>query len=125
MITFTHKGDFKNTDRFLTNVKKNEYFRILNKWGKIGVAALSDATPIDTGLTASSWSYTVRSSKGMCFLSWHNSHIVDKVPIAIILQYGHATKAGTFVQGRDYINPAMQSLFDTIADGVWEEVKNI
>ena len=125
MITFTHKGDFKNTERFLTNVKKNEYFRILNRWGQIGVTALSNATPIDTGLTASSWSYTVRFSKGMCFLSWHNSHIVDNVQIAIILQYGHATKAGTFVQGRDYVNPAMQAVFDKIADGVWEEVKNI
>jgi hypothetical protein len=125
MITFRHKGDFKNTERFFENVKKGKYFNVLNKYGQIGVSALAAATPRDSGLTAASWTYKVSSSGNMHYISWSNSNLVGTVSIAIILQYGHGTKSGTFVQGRDYINPAMRSVFDKIADGVWEEVKKI
>lgn len=125
MITFRHKGDFKNTERFFTNIKKAEYFRVLNKYGQLGISALAAATPVDSGLTASSWTYKVSRSGNMHYISWSNSNLVNDVSIAIILQYGHGTRSGAFVQGRDYINPAMKSVFDKIADGVWEEVKNI
>lgn len=125
MIAFRHKGDFKNTERFFSNAKKDQYLNVLNKYGQLGVNALSTATPVDSGETASSWSYKVRRSGNVWFLSWSNDNIKDGVSIALILQYGHGTRSGTFVQGRDYINPAMKTVFDRIADGVWEEVKSL
>lgn len=125
MITFKHKGDFKNTERFFTNAKKGDYYRVLNKYGQIGVSALAANTPVDSGLTASSWTYKVSRSGNMHYISWSNSNLHDGVSIAVILQYGHGTKSGSFVQGRDYINPAMKAVFDQIADGVWKEVTNI
>lgn len=127
MITFKHKGNFNNTERFLTRAQKADFYRTLDKYGQIGVSALASTTPIDTGLTASSWEYKVSHSgdRKYHYISWSNTHLVDNVSIAIILQYGHGTKSGTFVQGRDYINPAMWSLFDQIADGIWEEVINL
>lgn len=122
MISFRQKGDFSKLTRFLEKAK--EVFKIgdLDKYGREGVAALASATPVDTGLTASSWSYEIIHSNGSVRIIWKNSNIQNGVPIAIILQYGHATRNGGYVQGIDYINPALQPIFKKIADDAWKEV---
>ena len=125
MIAITQSGNFNNTERFLNGAKKLDIKRILESYAKEGVRALSSATPVDSGLTASSWDYQINISKGSYSISWTNSHVVDGVPIAIILQYGHGTGTGGYVQGRDYINPALRPIFDKIADSVWREVSNL
>ena len=122
MITFVHRGDFSSTIRFLKKAQKIDYLGILNKYGKAGVAALSSATPVDTGLTASSWYYETSNSGGLAKISFWNSNIQNGVPIAIILQYGHGTGTGGWVEGRDYINPAIQPIFDEMANEAWKEV---
>lgn len=122
MIKFTHRGDFDKMERFLRGYGKLNFKRLLESYGQEGVRALAAATPIDTGLTASSWSYQITISSSSFSISWTNSNVQDGVPIAIILQYGHGTGTGGYVQGRDYINPAIQPIFDKIADEIWEEV---
>lgn len=121
-IKFIHKGDFKKTDRFLNKMKKQDYLKILNKYGQIGVQALSNATPVDSGTTAASWNFEVKSSRTGATIYWTNSNINRGVNIAVILQYGHGTGTGGYVQCRDYINPAMRPVFDKIADEAWKEV---
>lgn len=125
MITFKHHGDFRNTERFFANAKKAEYLRILNNYGNAGVALLAEATPKDTGKTAASWTYKISRGRNVTYISWSNTNIVSGAPIAIMLQYGYGTRSGAYVQGRDYINPAIQPLFDQIADNVWKEVCNL
>lgn len=122
MIKFTHRGNFDKMERFLRGYGKLNFKRLLESYGQEGVRALAAATPIDTGLTASSWSYQITISSSSFSISWTNSNVQDGVPIAIILQYGHGTGTGGYVQGRDYINPAIQPIFDKIADEIWEEV---
>ena len=122
MIVITHSGNFNKSETFLKNTTKIGYLRILEKYGREGAAALALATPVDTGLTSSSWGYEVHSSGNSFTINWTNSDIVDGVLIAIILQYGHGTRNGGYVQGRDYINPALRSVFDKIADEAWKEV---
>lgn len=122
MIVIKQSGSFKNTERFLTRASRIRVRDILEKYGREGVAALSMATPVDSGLTASSWDYEVRITKSTYTLTWTNSNVVNGVPIAIVLQYGHATKNGGFVQGRDYINPAIRPIFDKISNELWKEV---
>jgi hypothetical protein len=124
MITFKHKGNFNNIERFFKRTKKilDKYTSILNKYGKEGVAVLSAATPVDSGETADSWDYEIYTSKNFCKISWTNSHIIHNVPIAVIIQYGHGTGTGGYVQGRDYINPAIRPIFDKIAKEIWAEV---
>lgn len=122
MISFRHKGDFSKVTRFLVDAKGKKLERILEKCGREGVAALASATPIDTGKTASSWFYKIEISKGSGTVTFYNSNIQNGVPIAIILQYGHGTRNGGWVEGRDYINPAMQPVFDKIANDAWREV---
>ena len=122
MITFSSRGDFKNLERFLKKMSKGEIFRELNKFGRQGVDALSSATPTQSGQTAASWSYEVSNSRGGWSISWTNSHIVDGRPIVILLQYGHGTGTGGYVQGRDFINPAIKPVFDQIAESVWKAV---
>lgn len=124
MITFTHKGNFKATERFLKHARSVDYVSILERYGQAGVDALAANTPVDTGKTASSWSYEIEVKKDRYTIYWTNSNIQNGVPIAVILQYGHATNNGGFVQGRDYINPALQNIFDSIAENAWREVKN-
>lgn len=121
-FSFESKGDFKRTERFLRTMSDNGIFRRLEGLGKQGVKALESATPVDSSETATSWSYKVKSSKGSHSITWFNGHVVNGVPIAIILQYGHGTGTGGYVQGRDYINPAMKPVFDKIADDVWKAV---
>lgn len=122
MIVFRHKGDFSKTTNFLRRAKERRFLKDLDKYGKQGVAALMSATPVRTGLTANSWYYTINQSNGSVKISFNNSNIQNGVPIAIILQYGHGTRNGGWVQGRDYINPAIQPIFDEIANNAWREV---
>lgn len=125
MITFRQKGDFSKLTRYLERLKEAIRCGDLDKYGREGVAALASATPIDSGLTASSWYYEIENTGGSVTISFHNSNINKGVPIAIILQYGHGTGTGGWVQGRDYINPAIQPIFDAIANDAWKEVTKI
>ena len=122
MISFVHKGDFSKTSRFLEKAGKGIDTRLLDRYGRQGVKALSAATPKDTGQTAASWQYVIIQQNGSVSITFENTNIQNEVPIAIILQYGHATKNGGWVQGRDYINPAVRPLFDQLANEAWEEV---
>jgi hypothetical protein len=124
MITFKHHGNFNSTEKFL-NRKMDNLSSILNKYGKEGVTALSAATPSESGETARCWNYNIKISKYSYKITWTNSNIVDGVPIAIILQYGHATRNGGYVQGQDYINPALKPILDNLLDEIWREVTNL
>lgn len=125
MIAIKHRGSFKNIQKFLDEAPKMNVQAILDKCGQEGVDALRAATPYDTGTTANSWSYDITMGNGRYSVVWTNSNIVNGVPIAIILQYGHATGNGGYVQGRDYINPALKPVFDKLAEEVWREVTNL
>lgn len=122
MISFRQKGDFSKLTRYLEKVKEVARIGDLDKYGRQGVAALESATPKDTGLTSKSWKYEIKQSKGSVSISFYNTNIQNGVPIAILLQYGHGTRNGGWVQGRDYINPAIQPIFDEIAKSAWKEV---
>lgn len=125
MIRFKQKGDFSKVTHYFERVKKASKVDNLEKYGKRGVEALSKATPLDTGKTANSWYYTVETKNGSTKISFNNSNIQNGVPIAIILQYGHGTNNGGWVEGRDYINPAIRPLFDEISKDAWREVTKI
>lgn len=125
MISFRQKGDFSKLTRYLEKAKEVVKLGDLDKYGREGVAALSSATPVDTGKTASSWYYEIKHENGSASITFNNSNIQNGVPIAIILQYGHGTRNGGWVQGRDYINPAIQPLFDKIAENAWREVTKL
>lgn len=122
MITFRHKGSFSKTMQALERAKHSVRLSDLDRYGREGVAALASATPVDSGLTAASWYYEIEYTSTGVAITFKNSNIQNGVPIAIILQYGHGTGTGGYVQGRDYINPAVQPIFDRIADEVWREV---
>lgn len=125
MISFKQKGDFSKFTNYIERLKEIVHMSKLDKYGQQGVAALSSATPVDTGKTASSWYYEIEQGKNGANISFYNSNINKGVPIAIILQYGHGTGTGGYVQGRDYINPAIQPVFDKIVDEAWKEVTNL
>lgn len=122
MISFRQKGDFAKLTRYLERVKNIAKLSDLDKYGREGVSALESATPVDTGLTSKSWSYKVAYGNGTASITFYNSNVQNGVPIAIILQYGHGTRNGGWVEGRDYINPAIQPIFDKIAESAWKEV---
>lgn len=123
MISVRHHGDFSKTMTFMGTAKKKIKHINLEKYGEEGVRALSAATPVDSGLTASSWSYEIIRENESARIIFNNSNIVDGwANVAILIQYGHATKNGGFVQGRDYINPAIQPVFDRIAKNAWKEI---
>lgn len=122
MITIRHKGNLSKTTRFLERAKHAVRLADLDRYGREGVAALASATPVESGLTASSWYYEVVYTKSGAKIVFKNSNIQNGVPIAIILQYGHGTGTGGWVEGRDYINPAIQPIFDKLADDAWREV---
>ena len=122
MIKFENKGDFSKTTNFLTNLKRSKLVKDLDKFGRKGVEALKSMTPINTGLTANSWYYEIIEEKNSTKINFCNSNIQNGVPIAVILQYGHGTRNGGWVEGRDYINPARQPIFDDIANNAWKEV---
>lgn len=125
MIKFKHKGDFSKFTRFMEKAKNAVRVGELDKYGRAGVAALSSATPIDSGETASSWYYDIERQNGKISIDFYNSNVNDGVPIAIILQLGHGTGTGGWVEGRDYINPAIQPIFDEIAYNAWKEVTGL
>lgn len=125
MIGFRQKGDFSKTTKFLQRVTNVINSDVYEKYGHEGVAALSSATPRDSGLTANSWSYEVVRKNGSVSIQFKNSNIQNGVPIAIILQYGHGTRNGGWVEGRDYINPAIQPIFDRLANDAWREVTKL
>lgn len=125
MIKIKHKGDFSKTTTYFGVLKEKIKIGDLEKYGEEGVEALRASTPIDTGLTASSWKYRIIRAKDKVTLDFYNENNNNGVPIAIILQYGHATRNGGWVEGRDYINPAIRPLFDKMAKNAWEEVTRI
>lgn len=125
MIKFRHKGDFSKFTRYLERVKNAAHLGFLDKYGREGVAALASATPVDTGLTANSWYYAINYTKNSVTISFNNSNIQNGVPIAIILHYGHGTRNGGWVEGIDYIKPAIRPVFDKIADEAWREVTKL
>lgn len=122
MISFRHKGDFSKLTRFLERAKEVVHLGDLDKYGREGVAALASATPIDSGETANSWYYEIENKNGQVSIRFNNRNIQNGVPIAIIIQYGHATGTGGWVEGRDYINPSIRPIFDEITNKVWREV---
>lgn len=122
MIKFEHKGDWSKTTSFFEKAKNTVRLGNLDRYGREGVAALASATPVDTGLTASSWKYEIIRTRGSVSINFLNTNIQNGVPIALILQYGHGTRNGGWVEGRDYINPAVQPIFDRLAKEMWEEV---
>ena len=122
MITFRQKGDFSKLSKYLEKNSKSVKSGLLDKYGRAGVAALASATPTETGKTASSWGYEIVKSKGSISVVFTNDNFNKGVPIAIILQYGHGTGTGGYVQGRDYINPAVKPVFDKLAEEAWREV---
>lgn len=125
MISFRQKGDFKKLSTYLERVKEAAKIGVLDKYGQAGVAALASATPTRTGKTASSWTYEIERQNGSVAIVFNNTNINKGVPIAIILQMGHGTGTGGWVQGRDYINPAIQPIFDKIAEDAWREVTKL
>lgn len=125
MVSFRHKGDFSKVTQYLTKVRRVIKTSDLEKYGQEGVAALASVTPVDTGLTARSWYYTVEVKQGSATINFCNSNIQNGAPIAVILQYGHGTRNGGYVVGRDYINPVIQPIFDKIANNAWREVTKL
>lgn len=115
-------GDFSKTKNFLKQLTGSQKKLSLDEWGRRGVEALSSATPVDTGKTASSWSYIIESTRNGVRLSWINSNVNNGVNIALLIQYGHVTRSGAYVQGIDYINPALRAVFNNIAEEAWKEV---
>lgn len=125
MITFKQKGDFSKLTGFLEKSLEIVHLGFLDKYGREGVKALSSATPVDTGSTANSWSYEIVQKKGSVSIVFKNNYRENNIPIAIILQYGHGTKNGGYVEGIDYINPAIQPIFEKILHEAWTEVTRL
>ena len=125
MISFRHKGDFSKFSRYLKQVKKASKVNALEQYGNKGLAALASATPVESGLTANSWYYEIERGIGKAAIKFYNSNVNKGVNIAIILQYGHGTRNGGYVTGRDYINPAIQPIFDEIVEAAWKEVTEV
>lgn len=125
MIIVRHKGDYSKVTRYLERARKGVNIRSLDKYGREGVDALASSTPVRTGLTAASWYYEIEDKKGIVELRFCNSNIQNGVPIAIILDYGHGTRNGGWVEGRHYIDPAIQPIFDKIAQDAWKEVTRV
>lgn len=118
------KGDFKETKKFLNKMTTRDYIKNLHRLGERGVSALAAATPVNTGVTSQSWRFELIEEKGHVKLCWVNDNMVEGIPLVILLQYGHGTKNGGYVVGRDFINPAIRPIFDQIANEAWMVVKN-
>jgi hypothetical protein len=124
MIKVTVKGSFRNADAFLQRMKARSYLKQLEKFGAQGVVALRNATPVESGATADSWTYEIIERPGYFSIQWLNTHTEEPghIPVAVLVQYGHGTRAGHFIAGLDYINPAMRPIFEQIAIDMWREV---
>lgn len=125
MIRFRQKGDFRKATRYFERLREIVHLGTLDKYGREGVAALASATPVESGKTASSWYYEITNNGQTVKISFYNSNVNKGVPIAIVIQYGHGTRNGGWVEGRDYINPAIQPIFDRIAEDIWREVNRL
>lgn len=127
MISFDAKGEWKQTERYFKKLKQQEFWKVLHKYGQQGVTALASATPTDTGKTAESWYYKLytKSSNNTTTIVWYNDNNEGGANVAVLIQYGHGTRTGGYVQGKDYINPAMRPVFDKIADELWAEIKRL
>ena len=123
-IEITHKGEYTKVTAWLNKLVGLEYLNVLEKYGQLGVDALSNATPVDSGITSQSWGYEIHHNAKESSIVWTNSNMNKGVNIAVILQYGHGTRNGGYVQGRDYINPAIRPIFDNMVEEVWKEVTN-
>lgn len=121
-INFTQRGSFNKTEAYLSRLSKGDAFKVLEKYGHLGVTALSNATPVNSGLTSESWYFEIIQRKGYYSIRWHNRNVVDGRPIAILLQYGHGTGNGGYVVGQDYIMPAIRPIFEVMANEAWKEV---
>lgn len=124
MINVDSTGSTDNLERFLKHMQKPSFRTILERYGREGTDALSANTPIQSGLTADSWRFEIIEKDGIYSLAWHNTNVVTGIPVVILIQYGHGTKNGGWVEGYDFINPVVQPLFTTIADDLWSEVRN-
>lgn len=122
MISFKHRGNFKNLERFLHDVQHSDLDAVLKHYGELGVEALRDSTPVDTGLTANSWYYTIEKTRSGVSITWSNSNRSDGIPIVVLIQYGHALPSGAYVPPNDFINPAIKPIFDEIVENLWREV---
>lgn len=123
MLSFEHKGSFSKTTSFFKRMSQREQYNLLAEYGKYGVEALAAATPKDTGKTSESWDYKVSINSRSASITWTNSNVTSEgTPIAILIQYGHGTRSGAYIQGIDYINPVMQPIFEEISRRVWKEV---
>lgn len=122
-MSIKSSGSFKNMLAFHAKVKDGAIFSTLEKYGQRGVDALANATPVDTRLTADSWTYEIVRKNGWYSIRWHNTNLVDGIPVVVLIFYGHGTGTGGYVQGRDFINPVIRPLFDQIADELWEKVR--
>ena len=122
MIRIKYRGNFRNTERFFAQAQKATPRQILERYGQAGVTALASATPVESGETAAAWSYEIVENSDGYSIFWNNSNINKGVNIAVILQYGHGTGTGGYVEGIDYINPALRPIFDQLADEAWREV---
>jgi len=125
LIKFKYTGNFNKAESFLSNLSKKDFSGVFEKYGREGVQALSNSTPIDSGETSNTWDYEIVKKKNSIKIFWTNSNIVDGIPVAILLQYGHGTRSGTFVEGRNFINPAITPIFDKIAENLWKEVNSL
>ena len=125
MIKFKVSGKFNKTQKYLEKTKEVFNKGRLNKYGEMGVAALLEATPKKTGKTSQSWTYEIKEKQGKLIINWYNTNIVNGTNVAVVLQYGHMSPRGYWIEGRDYINPAMQPVFDEIAKDMWEEVSRV
>lgn len=125
LISFVNKGSFRKTERLLKKNLNMDLDTYLKKFGERGVVALSEATPVDSGLTADSWYYEIERTDDQITIHWLNSNVVDDwYNVALMIQYGHATRNGGYVKGVDYINPALRSIFDDMAAEIWKEVNS-
>ncbi len=125
MLTVKHKGDWKKTTAYLEKAQKLQVKKILDKYGSAGVSALSNATPKDSGLTAASWDFTVKTTGAGYSIEWYNTNVNNGAVIAILIQYGHGTGTGGYIPPTDYINPAMKPIFDKLAEDIWKEVSSL
>lgn len=124
MINISTKSS-KQTEKFLKKLASGDIYKDLSKYGQIGVDALANATPRDSGLTSQSWKYEVTNTKGQVSITWYNTNVNNGANVAILLQYGHGTGTGGYVAGYDYINPAIRPIFDKIGNDVWLRVKSL
>lgn len=124
MIEISSKGSFKNTVNFLKGISKKDLLGLLNEYGQKGVNALSEATPKRTGTTAKSWSYIIESSRGSATIAWTNSNMSGDTPVVLLLEYGHGTRGGAYIQGRHFIEPTVLPILDELAEQLWKEVSS-